>query len=168
LLKQRSAMASNEFALPSPYPKGHRALPLSSLPGPYWVSRSPTEFRALLASRQVTVLNQTPSAFTQLTAADQARLAPLPLRLVVFGGEAVDPGSLRGWFDRYPETQSRLVNMFGIPETTVHMTAQTITRRRSLSRSRSVGPALPGWHLYVLDERGRPLPVGVPTNLRRW
>jgi acyl-coenzyme A synthetase/AMP-(fatty) acid ligase len=132
---------------------------------PYWVSRSPAEFRALLASRQVTVLNQTPSAFTQLVAADQAQRTPLPLRLVVFGGEALDPGSLRGWFDRYPETQCRLVNMFGITETTVHVTAQTITRRESLSRSRSVGPALPGWHLYVLDERGRPLPVGVPGEI---
>ena len=131
---------------------------------PYWVSRSPAEFRALLAARRVTVLNQTPSAFTQLMAAD-AGLAPLPLRLVVFGGEALDPGPLRGWFDRYPETRCRLVNMYGITETTVHVTAQTLTRRESLSRSRSVGPPLPGWHLYVLDEQGRTLPVGVPGEI---
>ncbi|UOZ02722.1 amino acid adenylation domain-containing protein [Amycolatopsis sp. WQ 127309] len=132
---------------------------------PYWVSRSPAEFRALLVSRRVTVLSQTPSAFAQLMAADRAPLAPLPLRLVVFGGEALDPAPLRGWFDRYPENRCRLVNMFGITETTVHVTAQTITRREALSGSRSVGPALPGWHLYVLDERGRPLPIGVPGEI---
>ncbi|WP_328609936.1 amino acid adenylation domain-containing protein [Amycolatopsis sp. NBC_00345] len=132
---------------------------------PYWVSRSPAEFRALLASRGVTVLSQTPSAFAQLVAADRAPLTPLPLRLIVFGGEALDPAPLRGWFDRYPETRCRLVNMFGITETTVHVTAQTITRREALSGSRSVGSALPGWHLYVLDERGRPLPAGVPGEI---
>ncbi|MFE0019374.1 amino acid adenylation domain-containing protein, partial [Amycolatopsis sp. NPDC059021] len=132
---------------------------------PYWVSRSPAEFRALLASRGVTVLSQTPSAFTQLMAVDQAPLAALPLRLVVFGGEALDQSRLRAWFDRYPETRCRLVNMFGITETTVHVTAQTITRRDALSGSRSVGSALPGWHVYVLDERGRPLPAGIPGEI---
>jgi amino acid adenylation domain-containing protein len=132
---------------------------------PYWISRSPTEFRALLASQGVTVLSQTPSAFAQLAAADRAPLTPLPLRLIVFGGEALDPAPLRGWFDRYPETRCRLVNMFGITETTVHVTAQTITRREALAGSRSVGAALPGWHLYVLDERGRPQPVGVPGEI---
>ncbi|GGN42437.1 non-ribosomal peptide synthetase [Streptomyces fuscichromogenes] len=132
---------------------------------PYWVSRSPGEFRDLLVERRVSVLSQTPSAFAQLIEADRGHGRPLSLRLVVFGGEPLDTRVLRTWFDRYPESACRLVNMFGITETTVHVTAQTVTRREVLAGSRSVGPALPGWYLYVLDERGRPVPFGAPGEI---
>ncbi|MFG2521035.1 amino acid adenylation domain-containing protein [Streptomyces sp. NPDC048527] len=132
---------------------------------PYWVSRSPEEFHELLVDERVTVLNQTPSAFAQLIEADRHRDERLAVRLVVFGGEPLDARTLRTWFDRYPERQCRLVNMFGITETTVHVTAQTVTRREAMTGSRSVGPALPGWYIYVLDERGRPVPCGVPGEI---
>ena len=132
---------------------------------PYWVSRSPGEFRDLLAQERVSVLNQTPSAFAQLVEADRGQSTPLALRLVVFGGEPLDTRALRGWFDRHPESDCRLVNMFGITETTVHVTAQTVTRREALTGSRSVGPALPGWRVHVLDERGRPQPFGAPGEI---
>ncbi|MGW6054324.1 amino acid adenylation domain-containing protein [Streptomyces sp. NPDC055189] len=132
---------------------------------PYWVSRSPDEFRELLARERVTVLNQTPSAFAQLMEAELRQAGRLAVRLVVFGGEFLDTRALLSWFDRYPERQCRLVNMFGITETTVHVTAQTVTRREALAGSRSVGPALPGWYFYVLDARGRPVPCGVPGEI---
>jgi len=51
--------------------------------------------------------------------------------------------------------------MFGITETTVHVTAQTIARAEVLGGSRSVGRPLPGWHVYVMDSRGRMVPPGV-------
>ncbi|MFE3717012.1 amino acid adenylation domain-containing protein [Streptomyces cyaneofuscatus] len=132
---------------------------------PFWISREPEEFHALLRAERVTVLNQTPSAFAQLTAADRRSAERLAVRLVVFGGEALDPRPLRAWFDRYPEERCRVVNMFGITETTVHVTARTVTRREALSGSRSVGRALPGWHLYVLDELRRPVPAGAPGEI---
>jgi acyl-coenzyme A synthetase/AMP-(fatty) acid ligase len=132
---------------------------------PYWVSRSPDEFHELLVRERVTVLNQTPSAFAQLMAADRRRTERLAARLVVFGGEPLDARPLRDWFDRYPEDCCRLVNMYGITETTVHVTAQTVTRREAMAGSRSVGRALPGWHVYVLDERGRLVPCGVPGEI---
>ncbi|MGW8796049.1 amino acid adenylation domain-containing protein [Streptomyces sp. NPDC055775] len=137
----------------------------------YWVSRSPADFHALLAREGVTVLSQTPSAFTQLMAADREHVeqrgqgTPLALRLVVLGGEPLDARPLRDWFDRHPEDRCRLVNMFGITETTVHVTAQTVTRRTALSGSRSVGRPLPGWYVYVLDARGRPVPPGAPGEI---
>ncbi|MFI7498884.1 amino acid adenylation domain-containing protein [Streptomyces sp. NPDC049687] len=130
---------------------------------PYFVSRDPDDFRDLLLARRVTVLSQTPSAFSQLLRTDHA---PLPVRLVVFGGEPLDGRMLLPWFDRHPETTCRMVNMFGITETTVHVTAQTVTRGLALAGSRSVGPALPGWHLYVTDERGRLVPPGVTGEIR--
>ncbi|GAA2300863.1 hypothetical protein GCM10010234_49610 [Streptomyces hawaiiensis] len=130
---------------------------------PYLVSREPGEFRDLLARERVTVLSQTPSAFSQLLEIDHA---PLVVRLVVFGGEPLDARMLLRWFDRHPEDECRMVNMFGITETTVHVTAQTLTRELALAGSKSVGPALPGWHLYVTDARGRLVPPGVTGEIR--
>ncbi|NUT93343.1 MAG: amino acid adenylation domain-containing protein [Saccharothrix sp.] len=129
---------------------------------PYFVSREPERFRDLLAAERVTVLSQTPSAFAQLL---DVRHDDLVVRLVVFGGEPLDQRALLPWFDVHPESVCRVVNMFGITETTVHVTHQTVTRADALAGSRSVGPALPGWHLYVVDPRGRLLPPGVPGEI---
>ncbi len=129
---------------------------------PYFVSREPDRFRDLLVSENITVLSQTPSAFAQLLDVDHTRVA---VRLVVFGGEPLDARMLLPWFDRHPESVCRLVNMFGITETTVHVTEQTLTRRLALAATRSVGRALPGWHLYVTDPAGRLLPPGVAGEI---
>ena len=128
----------------------------------YADSRDPERFRDLLVAEGVSVLSQTPSAFAQLLEVDHAGA---PVRLVVFGGEPLDASILLRWFDRHPESVCRVVNMFGITETTVHVTAQTYTRAMALAGSRSVGPALPGWHVYVLDQAGRLLPPGVAGEI---
>ncbi|MCA1191380.1 MULTISPECIES: non-ribosomal peptide synthetase [unclassified Saccharopolyspora] len=130
---------------------------------PYWVSRDPERFLELLGRERVTVLSQTPSAFAPL-AVDQGTAGVAP-RLVVFGGEPLDTRMLVGWFDRHPESRCRVVNMFGITETTVHVTVQTVTRRIALEESRAVGRPLPGWSVSVRDEGGRVLPLGVPGEI---
>jgi len=138
---------------------------------PYWTSRSPGEFHQLLAAEGVTVLSQTPSAFTQLIQADQGsrqadsypRLSAL--RMVVLGGETLDARTLLPWFDRYPETGCRVVNMFGITETTVHVTAQEMTRAEAVLGSRSVGRPIDGWRVIVMNERGEPVPPGVAGEI---
>src|SRR5690606_2020428 len=101
---------------------------------PYETSREPAAFLRLLREQRVTVLNQTPSAFYQLIRAEEAErtgeteAAPgspageLALRQVIFGGEALDPHALRDWFARHGDVTPRLVNMYGITETTVHVT----------------------------------------------
>ncbi|MFF4054415.1 amino acid adenylation domain-containing protein [Streptomyces sp. NPDC001668] len=129
---------------------------------PYFVSREPDRFRDLLVSEKVTVLSQTPSAFAQLLDTDHSQVA---VRLIVFGGEPLDARMLLPWFDRHPESVCRPVNMFGITETTVHVTQQTLTRRLALTATRSVGRALPGWHLYVTDPDGRLLPPGIAGEI---
>ncbi|ETD46312.1 peptide synthetase, partial [Pseudomonas aeruginosa VRFPA07] len=97
---------------------------------PQWVSRSPEDFYRLLCREGVTVLNQTPSAFKQLMAvacsADMATQQPA-LRYVIFGGEALDLQSLRPWFQRFGDRQPQLVNMYGITETTVHVTYRPVS-----------------------------------------
>jgi amino acid adenylation domain-containing protein len=132
---------------------------------PYWTTRSPDEFVQLLVGQRVTVLNQTPSAFAQLQDAELRASDKLALRLVILGGEALDSRMLLRWLDRHPESKCRLVNMFGVTETTVHVTAETITRRHALSDSRMVGRAIPGWQVYVMDSQRRMLPVGVAGEI---
>ncbi|HEX8556986.1 MAG TPA: amino acid adenylation domain-containing protein [Pyrinomonadaceae bacterium] len=135
---------------------------------PYFVSRSPEEFRALLARERVTVLNQTPSAFRQLMRADEASpaAAPLGLRLVIFGGEALELQSLRPWFGRHGDARPRLVNMYGITETTVHVTYRPVSAADAGGDAGSlIGAPIPDLELYVLDGEMQPSPVGVPGEL---
>ncbi|MGW7231444.1 non-ribosomal peptide synthetase [Streptomyces cyaneofuscatus] len=124
---------------------------------PHFTARDPEQFRELLLANGVTVLNQTPSALANLLS---AQYADLPVRLVILGGEPLDARMLLPWFDAYPQERCRVVNMFGITETTVHVTAQPVTRDLALGATRSVGRPLPGWHVYVLDSAGRLLPPG--------
>ncbi|MBK6043863.1 non-ribosomal peptide synthetase, partial [Streptomyces sp. MBT55] len=131
----------------------------------HWTTRSPEDFHALLVRERVSVLSQTPSAFTQLAAADRDAQEAVDARLVVLGGEPLDARPLLDWFDRHPEDRCRLVNMYGITETTVHVTAATVTRREALAGSRSVGRPLPGWSVRVLDAHGRPVPPGAPGEI---
>ncbi|WP_324195191.1 non-ribosomal peptide synthase/polyketide synthase [Nocardia puris] len=129
----------------------------------YFTSRSPDQFRALLVDERVTVLNQTPSAFYQLIAADAAaEPADFALRHVIFGGEALEPQRLAGWFERYPDSP-RLVNMYGITETTVHVSHRLLTPGGGAASV--IGGAIPGLTVRVLDARLRPVPVGVPGEI---
>jgi amino acid adenylation domain-containing protein/FkbM family methyltransferase len=130
---------------------------------PYWVSRSPDLFRSLLADEGVTVLNQTPSAFRQLMEADEkSGRGQLALRYVIFGGEALDVRALRPWVERHGAVLPRLVNMYGITETTVHVTCRPLTEADVLAGSRSViGEPISDLSVYVLDERLEPSPLGM-------
>jgi amino acid adenylation domain-containing protein len=135
---------------------------------PYLVSRSPEAFFELLCDEQVTVLNQTPSAFRQLDAAEEASEGGryLSLRLVIFGGEALEPQSLRAWFDRHGDETPRLVNMYGITETTVHTTHRAMSIRDVETRARSViGRPLADLQVYLLDARGQLTLAGVAGEL---
>ncbi|MFH9262839.1 amino acid adenylation domain-containing protein [Streptomyces sp. NPDC017546] len=129
---------------------------------PYFTSRDPEQFRDLLVREGVTVLNQTPSALSHLLAVDHAAA---PVRLVILGGEPLDARMLLPWFDEHPEDRCRVVNMFGITETTVHVTAQTLSRELAIKATRSVGAPLPGWHVYVTDSSGRLVPPGVAGEI---
>ncbi|MFD8478558.1 amino acid adenylation domain-containing protein [Kitasatospora sp. NPDC059673] len=132
---------------------------------PYEVSRAPGDFLELLRRERVTVLNQTPSAFHQLVRADQeapAGAAPLALRYVVFGGEALEAAHLRPWLDRHGDRHPELVNMYGITETTVHVTHHRVTRE-SIEETRSrgtIGVPLADLRVYVLDHCLQPVPPG--------
>ncbi|HEU5227044.1 MAG TPA: amino acid adenylation domain-containing protein [Ktedonobacteraceae bacterium] len=135
---------------------------------PYLVSRSPEAFYKLLVRERVTVLNQTPSAFYQLIDLENAGLArgELSLRLVIFGGEALEIPKLKTWFDQHGDQQPQLVNMYGITETTVHVTYRPLTVADVNSDSGSViGYPIPDLTIYVLDQHFQPLPIGIPGEM---
>jgi fengycin family lipopeptide synthetase B len=135
---------------------------------PYLLSRSPEEFYRLLQEQQVTVLNQTPSSFSQLLQAE-ARLveSTVPsLRLVIFGGEALNMGQLAPWFERHGDEHPQLINMYGITETTVHVSLYPLNCADLDGRNKSlIGRPIPGWQTYLLDQHLQVVPLGVPGEL---
>jgi amino acid adenylation domain-containing protein len=127
---------------------------------PYLASRSPEVFYELLRKEEVTVLNQTPSAFRQLMRAEAAAPAgpPLALRYVIFGGEALEMQSLRPWFERHGDQRPQLVNMYGITETTVHVTYRPLSLADLARPSSVIGGPIPDLSIHILDPESR-LPV---------
>ncbi|MEH2331115.1 amino acid adenylation domain-containing protein [Nostoc sp.] len=138
---------------------------------PYLVTRSPESFYELLCQEKVTVLNQTPSAFRQLIQAEQAisyagrnaiaTAGDLKLRLVIFGGEALELRSLQPWFERHGDQLPQLVNMYGITETTVHVTYRSLSKADLHGTASVIGRPIPDLQVYVLDEHKQPVPIGV-------
>ncbi|MET0777681.1 MAG: amino acid adenylation domain-containing protein, partial [Pseudomonas mandelii] len=125
---------------------------------PHGITRSPKAFYQLICEQGVTVLNQTPSAFTALM--EHVKPSSDRLRYVIFGGEALQPSSLRDWYGVRDESAPQLVNMYGITETTVHVTWYPLTSADAQQTDSVIGQCLPDLTLYLLDARGQPVPMG--------
>ena len=141
---------------------------------PKAITRSPGEFLQLLVEEGVTVLNQTPSAFYQLMQAEEEAeeeesrrlVQKLKLRSVIFGGEALELRRLRSWYERHGETGPVLVNMYGITETTVHVSYMRLTEEMARSGVGSViGGNIADLRIYVLDSICEPVAAGVVGEL---
>jgi amino acid adenylation domain-containing protein len=129
------------------------------------VTRAPEDFHALLAQEKVTVLNQTPSAFRQLMPVACGSETGLALRAVIFGGEALDVPGLRPWFERFGDRQPQLVNMYGITETTVHVSYRPISLADTEQAASPIGAAIPDLSWYVLDADFNPVAQGCSGEL---
>ena len=128
------------------------------------VNKDPQLFLDLVSSEHVTVLNQTPSAFMQLMhQALGERQKHVALRYVVFGGEALAPRQLLPWNQAYPDV--KLVNMYGITETTVHVTVIDLDAEDLQKDVSNIGVPIPTLQTYLVDPSLRLLPVGVPGEL---
>jgi amino acid adenylation domain-containing protein len=130
---------------------------------PSLTAKDPALFLEVLRKEQVTVLNQTPSAFYNLIKEDEEHEASLALRYVIFGGEALSPGKLSSFNKKYPSTE--LINMYGITETTVHVTYKRITEKEITNNSSNIGKPIPTLSCYILDQQQQLLPVGVAGEL---
>ncbi len=129
---------------------------------PYWTARTPDACVELLRRERVTVLNQTPSAFEPLMAAEQASGAPVEsLRAVIFAGEKLEPSRLAGWLGWRGEKAPRLINMYGITETTVHVSYRPLAFADTQGAARSlIGEPIPDLSLQVLDGGLQLVPEG--------
>ncbi len=125
-------------------------------------AREADAFHALVLREGVTILNQTPGAFRAFDAADAAAERPRSrLRQVIFGGESLDPRTLRGWFDAHGDQQPRLVNMYGITETTVHVTFRPMSADDARGPGKSlIGVPLGDLGVELLDADERPVADG--------
>ncbi|OPX45146.1 surfactin synthase subunit 2 [Ruminiclostridium hungatei] len=132
---------------------------------PNELARDPKEFCNVLKNNKVTVLNQTPTAFYTLSneMLDSCQGESIRLRYVIFGGEALNPHKLKEWNQRFPNV--RLINMYGITETTVHVTYKEITREDMNDGSSNVGQPLPKVYTYILDNDMNLCPVGVAGEI---
>jgi amino acid adenylation domain-containing protein/non-ribosomal peptide synthase protein (TIGR01720 family) len=114
----------------------------------------------------VTILNQTPAAFYGFVekAMQHDHDWGAQLRYVIFGGDRLEPAYLRAWADRFPAIP--LINMYGITETTVHVTFHRLTPAELAGTGKSpVGRPIPETTVYVCDPDMNLLPVGVPGEL---
>ena len=128
------------------------------------IARDPQQFLEVLINQKVTVLNQTPSAFYNLIDEElKINGKNLCLRYVIFGGEALKPARLKTWWKKYPET--KLVNMFGITETCVHVTYKEIGEIEIEGDISNIGKPIPTLSTYIMDRYRELAPIGTPGEL---
>ncbi len=133
---------------------------------PLNTARSSDDFYGLVCRRGVTVLNQTPSAFRQFITAQKESQDAHRLRYVIFGGEALDVAWLKPWYRHRANESTALINMYGITETTVHVTYYPLTQQDTDRTGGSpVGCRIPDLRIYILDGHGEPAPIGVAGEI---
>ena len=117
-------------------------------------------FFNLCKTEGITVLNQTPGAFYNFINESRSREKLSKLRYVIFGGDALNQGKLREWLNKYGYNKPRLVNMYGITETTVHATYKAIKEEDENNNNNSIGRRLGDLKIYILSKEGEVLPIG--------
>jgi tyrocidine synthetase-3 len=131
---------------------------------PAMTARDPGKYWQVLIQEKVTVLNQTPSAFYALCSEVLTHSrGKTHLRYVIFGGEALKPLQLKRWASKYPHV--KLINMFGITETTVHVTYKEIGDREIHLNISNIGKPIPTLTTYILDRNLNLLPIGAAGEL---
>jgi amino acid adenylation domain-containing protein len=131
---------------------------------PTSIARDPSRYIQLLKDHQVTVLNQTPTAFNNLIEeSNRSNIELNDLRYVIFGGEALVPFKLKSWKAAYP--QVKLINMYGITEVTVHATFKEITTKEIEANTSNLGKPIPTTSIYILDENQQLVPQGVTGEI---
>lgn len=132
---------------------------------PKEIAQDSIAFYDFIQEEKITVLNQTPTAFRGLVQSNQSRFReqPVSVRYLIFGGEALKPEILREWEQAFPGCKN--VNMYGITETTVHVTYKEITITEIKENKSNIGLPIPTLSCYVLDLDLQQVPAGVTGEL---
>ena len=123
-------------------------------------------FYDFLLREKITVLNQTPTAFRSLTLNNQHRFLTSPadsVRFLIFAGEPLMPEIIREWKRYIPACRN--INMYGITETTVHVTFKEIGNEEISKNISNIGLPLPTLSCYVLDKDLQMVPAGIIGEL---
>ncbi len=131
---------------------------------PETTAKDPKKFLQLLRDEKVTILNQTPTYFYNLL--DRELLnedSTLCIRYIIFGGEALKPNLIKPWKEKYPST--KLINMYGITETTVHVTFKELNEQDLLLSDSNIGKPIPTLKAYVMDKYLHILPYGIEGEM---
>jgi len=131
---------------------------------PQLTAQNSEEFLQLVCKEGITILNQTPSAFSMLSAVQFRYNREHCLRVIIFGGEALDITILKSWQANKLNQRTKLVNMFGITETTVHTTYTEISGDNR-SKAGVIGTCLGDMRAYVLDSNLGMVALGVVGEL---
>lgn len=128
------------------------------------IAIDPYAFLMLLRLNNVTVLNQTPTYFYNLLDNElKINDSNLSIRYIIFGGEALKPNLIIGWKNKYPNTQ--LINMYGITETTVHVTYKNLSLDDLNTPSSNIGIPIPTLGVYLFNEQLKLVPFGVEGEI---
>ena len=128
------------------------------------VAKDPNLFLDLMEKEQVTVLNQTPTYFYNLQNIEaNHQHKNLNIRYIVFGGEALKPNLLKQWHNIHPST--KLINMYGITETTVHVTFKELTETDLHLSESNIGTPIPTLKILLLDNNLKLVPPNTPGEI---
>lgn len=123
---------------------------------PISAKSNPKILASLIEKEKATVVSLTPTAFKNFLAASD-RLNHLP-RLIIFGGEALRSEDCEPWWEKYGFNASKLINMYGITETTVHATHYVMTPATIAS---NIGEPLADLGIAIVDSFEQLCPIGV-------
>lgn len=130
---------------------------------PAHVRKDPYAYMDILEKEQVTILNQTPSAFYNLQEILAQKKYRLAVRKVIFGGDALKPSRLVLWRECFPACE--LINMYGITETTVHVTFKKLGNDDIIENSMGIGFPIPTLETFILNNQNQLLPNGTSGEL---
>ncbi|CAG1017983.1 hypothetical protein BURC_02696, partial [Burkholderiaceae bacterium] len=116
------------------------------------------DFWPLCRREEVTGVNL-PAALWDQLGLDASPL-PQPLRRVTVGGDRMTVAGLSAWFSR--TRRPRLFNAYGPTETTV---CATLHECDSAAGAAPIGRPIDNVRVYLLDEHGQPVPIGVAGEL---
>ncbi|MDK2594356.1 non-ribosomal peptide synthetase [Pseudoalteromonas obscura] len=134
---------------------------------PYWTARSPQALYNVLLEHKVTVLCQTPTAFSNLVDLQPEKDLPLDLKYVVFSGEALKFPNLAPWVEKHGVVKPALINVYGITETTVYSTFYQVSMKDVYQPgvNSKIGVPIKETKFIVLNEQGEEVPVGEEGEL---
>jgi amino acid adenylation domain-containing protein len=128
---------------------------------------SPVEFQQRLIELRLTVINLPPAYWHEIAEAWSTSPKPMrghQLRLVIIGGDAMLPQTLKLW-QQTPFKEVRLLNAYGPTETIITATTFEVSSSREPLQRIPIGKKRGNRLCYMMDRWGQLVPIGVPGEL---